>query len=94
MFDITWTIGGRRIDPASLDDETQRAIVADVTERLRQTLGGVVCPDHGKPPREVAIAGQSFEQFGFQINGCCLRVREAAVVTFRQAQEDPPAAQP
>jgi hypothetical protein len=87
MVEITWTIRGRHIDPATLEDEVERAVVEDVTAQLRDTLEGVVCPQHGTPPREVAVTGESFDQFGFQINGCCLKVREAAAAAFRKAQE-------
>ena len=74
MFDINWKVGGKKLDPANVEDEVEREIVVDLTEELHARLDGVQCPQHGTGVRSVDVAGNSFEQLGFEINGCCLKL--------------------
>ena len=77
MFDISFTIDGRKVSPDRLGDELQKAMLRDISEKLRRRIASMRCPEHGRAPR-AAVRGRSINRLSLTISGCCDEFVESA----------------
>lgn len=67
---FAFEIGGKSIDPASLKDTAQAAIVEDIVESIVERIGNLTCEEHGERPRFLCH-GDSFDELSLEVMGCC-----------------------
>lgn len=72
MAEITISIDGRPVTPATLDDLMQRMLVLGMEAQLQQKLARVICPEHGFVP-VVALDITRGRQH-ISITGCCQKL--------------------
>lgn len=65
---MSFSTGGRD-DETRLDEAARKKVAAYVERRV----GGMVCPDHGKPPA-VICEGDSLDALRFDVRGCCQKM--------------------
>jgi len=67
---FAFEIGGKQIDPASLKDTAQAAMVEDIVESVVERIGNLRCEVHGERPRFIC-RGESFDDLSLEALGCC-----------------------
>ena len=77
MIDIRFEIGGRKVSPDRVGSEMEKAILKEVTEKIRKALTSVTCAEYGQRPR-VTLKGRTVDALSFHIEGCCQALIEEA----------------
>ena len=70
MLDVSFKINGRTVNPRSIGDEIEKAVLSEVEDSIKKSLRSVSCPTHHKQPK-VIIKGRDFSNLSFEISGYC-----------------------
>ncbi len=70
MFDVSFEINGRKVQPNQIGDALTKAVLSSVAGQIKEKVGSVTCPDHGKSPK-IVCKGKSVEKLNFEVSGCC-----------------------
>lgn len=79
MFDLTFEIDGKRVDPNNIADALERSVFATIAQELRSKLASVRDPDTGEFPT-VVVRGNSLDNISIVVEG------SDAVVALASAQ--------
>ena len=78
MIDITFEIGGRKVNPNRTGDELEKAILSEVAANVKKALSSVTCPEHGQRPK-VIVKGKDINNLSWEVEGCCQKLVDDAV---------------
>jgi hypothetical protein len=70
MLLIDYVIAGRRVTPETAESRLEAAMIARVSRRIENILGGWHCPWHHQLAR-VTLVGASIETLKIEVGGCC-----------------------
>lgn len=70
MIDISFEINGRKVNPNSVADAFEKAILVGVTSSIKDSVGSVRCSMHGSSPR-ITCKGRDLNNLSFEVSGCC-----------------------
>lgn len=70
MIDVSFKINGKSVNPNNMAGALESAILSEVGESVKSSLGSVRCSVHHQSPK-VTIQGKSFDNLSFEISGCC-----------------------
>lgn len=70
MVDVSFEINGCKVQPNQIGDVLTKAVLSSVALQIKEKVGSVRCPDHGKSPK-IICKGKSIENLGFEVSGCC-----------------------
>jgi len=70
MIDISFKINGKTVNPRSIGDELEKAVLTEIGDSVKKSLRSVSCPTHHQQPK-VVIQGQNLSNLSFEISGCC-----------------------
>ncbi|MDD4976701.1 MAG: hypothetical protein PHY93_20265 [Bacteriovorax sp.] len=70
MIDISYEIGGKKINPNNLKDALERAVVAAVTDGIKKKIKSTRCLDHNGSAR-IKVKGRSLSDLSMEVSGCC-----------------------
>jgi hypothetical protein len=70
MFDISFEINGRKVNPNNIGDALQAAVLSGVAESVKSSIGSIRCSEHGQAPK-VKIKGRNIDNLSFDVSGCC-----------------------
>ncbi len=78
MIDVTFEIGGRRVNPNRFGDEIAKAILTEVAANVKKGLSSVTCPEHGQRPK-VRVTGRDVNNLSWNVDGCCQKLVDTAM---------------
>lgn len=70
MLDISFEINGRKVNPNNVKDVLESAILSQVAESIKKSVGNLRCTEHGQAPR-IKVKGCNLDNLSFDISGCC-----------------------
>ena len=70
MFDISFEINGRKVSPNNVKDVLESAILSQVAESVKKSVGNLRCAEHGQSPK-IKVKGRNLKKLSFEISGCC-----------------------
>ncbi|TRZ76381.1 MAG: hypothetical protein D4R93_03385 [Deltaproteobacteria bacterium] len=76
MFELTFEVNGKRVDPSHIGDVIEKAMLQKVTDHITQRVGSVTCPEHGSSAR-ITAKGSSISDLSFTVSGCCQKLIDA-----------------
>lgn len=79
MVDIpfAFVIAGRQLDPTNPESHEQAQRMQQIVAAVSDQVDGLVCPEHKQPPHFLC-SGESLEELGLEIHGCCEKLVEMA----------------
>lgn len=86
MFEIEWTLNGKKVGPENMGDAFERAIMEEVEEMVRSRVEDIRCPEHGEGPRSVTVH-KTAEGFNFDIKACCTKLTDAIKAEFADEED-------
>ena len=51
MLDISFEINGRKVNPNNMKDALESAILSQVAESVKKSVGNLRCAEHGQSPK-------------------------------------------
>jgi actin-like ATPase involved in cell morphogenesis len=75
MLNITYEINGKKVNPKSFGNAIEQAILNQVTEHIKKTVGSVRCSEHHQAPK-IKVKGRSLDKLSFEVSGCCEQLIE------------------
>lgn len=82
MFDITFEINGRKVNPNNVGDALEAAILRSVSASVKARVGSVRCPEHGRHPQIVG-KGRSLDALSFEVSGCCQKLIDGVAAKLK-----------
>lgn len=73
MFELTFELNGRKINPRNLADAMEAAVVEDLKKSITRSVGTLRCGEHGRRP-SIKVKGRDLSNLSFEISGCCDRL--------------------
>ena len=70
MFDISFKINGRKVQPNNIGNALEAAILKDLQDSIKKAVGSIRCPKHGRAAKIVA-QGRTLSNLSFKVSGCC-----------------------
>ena len=70
MFDISFEINGREVNPNDMEDTLESAILSQVAEFVKESVGNLRCAEHKQSPK-IKVKGSNLDNLSFDISGCC-----------------------
>lgn len=70
MFDISFEINGRKVNPNSISDALEAAVLSEVAESIKSSIGDIRCSEHGQSPK-IKMKGRNIDNLSFDVSGCC-----------------------
>lgn len=70
MLNISFEIGGRKIDPKNIASVLEAAVLKQVESSIRSSVGSIRCREHGQQPR-ILVKGRGLKDLSFDVSGCC-----------------------
>ena len=70
MLDISFEINGRKVNPNNVKDVLESAILSQVAESIKKSVGNLRCAEHGQSPK-IKVKGRNLDNLSFNISGCC-----------------------
>ncbi len=70
MIDISIEIGGRKVNPNQIGNALEKAVLQQVVDGVKKSLGSIRCSEHGQRPA-VKVKGRSLDNLSFEVKGCC-----------------------
>lgn len=70
MINISFEIGGRKVNPNQIGNAIEKAVLQQVAENVKKSLSSVRCAEHGQNPK-VKVKGPNIEKLSFEVEGCC-----------------------
>jgi hypothetical protein len=77
MFDLTFEIGGRNVNPDQIGDALDKAIFQQIVDNMKKFFGSVWCSEHGQRP-SVKVKGKDFSNLSSKVAGCCQAIIDKA----------------
>lgn len=68
MLDISFEVGGRKINPNQIGDAMERAVFESVREQLVSKLRDIRDPETGAAPK-LKVTGRSLQDLSVQVEG-------------------------
>lgn len=82
MIDITFEIGGRKVNPNHIGNVIEKAVLQQVAENIKKSLSSVRCAEHGQTPK-VKVKGSSLDKLSFEVEGCCQPLIDKALTKLK-----------
>ena len=70
MFDISFEINGRKVNPNDMENALESLILSQVAESVKESVGNLRCAEHGQSPK-IKVKGRNLDNLSFDISGCC-----------------------
>ena len=70
MFEISFQIGGKKVNPNNIGNALEKAMLEGVKESVTRSASSIRCPKHGSYAKVTAV-GSSFDNLSMKITGCC-----------------------
>jgi hypothetical protein len=70
MVNISFEIGGKKVDPRNMGNILEKIILEKVKESIINRVGNIRCPIHGSSP-SIVCTGRDYQNLSFKISGCC-----------------------
>ena len=70
MIDISFEINGRKVNPNNMGDALEAAMLSQVADSIKKSVGSVRCSEHNKAPK-IIIKGKNLDNLSFEVSGCC-----------------------
>jgi len=70
MFDISFEIGGRKVNPRNMKDALEKAVLSGVADNIKKKVKSVRCSEHHKGA-QVKVKGRSLDKLSMEVSGCC-----------------------
>ena len=70
MIDISFEINGRKVSPNNIGGALQVAVLSQVTESIKKSVGSIRCKEHNQAPK-IKVKGRSIDKLSFEVFGCC-----------------------
>lgn len=67
----------------SFEQAVSRTVFPQVRDNVAARLRDIRCPEHGTRPTSVTVTGRDLRSLGWEVRGCCDKLRDAAAVAFR-----------
>ncbi len=83
MIDISFEIGGKKVNPNNIGDALEKAILQSVVENITKKLSTVRCAEHGRQP-QVKVKGHSTDKLSFEVKGCCQTLIDNSLKKLRK----------
>lgn len=68
MINLTFEIGGRKVDPNNIGDALEKIVLQKVRASVEQKIRDVRDPETGEQPR-VVVKGSGLDSLSFEISG-------------------------
>jgi actin-like ATPase involved in cell morphogenesis len=68
MIDLSFEINGRKVNPNQLSNALEKAVVQQLSDKLKRSIGSVRDPKTGKHPK-VTVKGRDLSNLSFEIEG-------------------------
>ena len=81
MLDISFEINGRKVNPNNMKDALESAILSQVADSVKKSVGNLRCAEHGQSPK-IKIKGRNLKKLSFKISGCCDNLIEKVRAKF------------
>ena len=78
MIDISFEIGGRKVNPNQIGDALKKAVLQQVADSVKKSLSSVRCSEHGQRPT-VKVKGRNLDNLSFEVKGCCQSLIDQAL---------------
>jgi hypothetical protein len=82
MLDLSFEINGRKVTPNSVSDALEAAILQSVSASIKDRVGNITCPDHGRTPKIVG-KGRSLNTLSFDVSGCCQKLIDNVIAKLK-----------
>jgi hypothetical protein len=70
MMEIEFVLRGQSVALNEVEDDRERAMLAEIERSIRDRVGALRCPDHEAYPKLTAT-GSSPDDLAFDLAGCC-----------------------
>ena len=70
MLDISFEINGKKVNPNNVKNALDSAILSQVAESVKKSVGNLRCAEHGQSPK-IKVKGHNLDNLSFDISGCC-----------------------
>lgn len=70
MIDISYDIGGRKINPNNVKDALESAFFAAVADGIKKKIRSTRCLEHNGSPK-IKVKGRSLNDLSMEVSGCC-----------------------
>jgi hypothetical protein len=83
VIDISFEIGGRKVNPNQIGDALEKAVLQEVADSVKKALSSVLCSEHGRKPT-VKVKGVNLKNLSFEVKGCCQSLIDQATKKLKQ----------
>jgi len=70
MIDIKFEIGGKKVSPNKFGDALEAAVLSQITEHLKKSVGSIRCKEHNQSPT-LKVKGRNIDNLSYEVHGCC-----------------------
>lgn len=70
MIDISFKINGRKVNPRNMKDALESAVLGEVQDSIKKSVGSIRCKEHGSAPK-ITVNGRNLDNLSIEVNGCC-----------------------
>jgi len=70
MIDIKFEIGGKKVSPNKFGDALEAAVLSQITEHLKKSVGSIRCKEHNQSPT-LKVKGRNINNLSYEVHGCC-----------------------
>ncbi len=70
MFDISFEVGGRKVNPKSMKDALAKAVLESATESIKKKVKSIRCHEHHSGAK-IKVKGKSLDKLSMEVSGCC-----------------------
>lgn len=70
MIDISFEIGGKKVNPANIKDAMERMVISGIADTMKKSVQGIRCPEHGEKPT-LKVIGKNLDNLSVEVSGCC-----------------------
>lgn len=81
MLNISCVINGRKVSTNNMANALESAMLAEIIESVRNTVGSISCKEHGESP-SITIKGHNLHNLNFEVSGCCENLIEEVKSKF------------
>lgn len=78
MIDISFEIGGRKVNPNQIGNALQETALLQIADSVKKSLSSVRCSEHGQRPT-VKVKGRNLDNLSFEVKGCCQSLIDRAI---------------
>ena len=70
MIEISYEIGGKRVNPSNFKDALTSSIIKAVGEKIKKKIKSTRCLEHNGSAN-IKVVGSSLNSLRMEVSGCC-----------------------